>query len=737
MRTYTNLPPLPIAGPFERYRDSLGIIVPVARTNLVLNPSLETNTTGYTAVGGSIARSAADQFHGAYSLAVTPSASTTSGAYYTTSALTSGTTYAVSCKFRGVAGRAYALTLATTGGVDLVTKEFTATGFWQWIWLFYTETSSTARRVYVRKNGGADTSVFYVDGLQVEACGSEGVFVTTYIDGDQKGLVANQFPPAYLWSGTPHASTSSRSGLTRAGGRIVNFAQFGFLLTAIIGLGLSPVRQEALAFAQLDGAQYQDTIKTTRSFSLAGRMVAQTPQAHDAALGQLARLLDRDRVGLHQPLVITGQAQECGVDAGELWCVSGVYTGGLSGTAQELPTSQQAITFDNYLPFVAGRDGGAALNVQETIANANYIARRTPTGQWGALGSGMVGGRVTALDRASTGTIYAGGLFTDAGGSGADYIAQWDGTSWSVVGSATAINGFVRTITHGPSGTIYAGGDFTNAGGVANADYIAKWDGTSWSGLSTGMNAFVNVIAFAPSGVLYAAGNFTTAGGVAANRLAVWNGTAWQPLGSGTNAVVYALRVLPDGSLLVGGQFTTAGGFAAPDGLARWNGITWGPADFDAPGSAITYAMLLTPDGSLYLGYDTTGSAVATTLTTVTNAGTAASYPTLTITGPSSGTARIYQLLNTTTGAAIYFNLTLSAGETATLTLDPQNITFVSTFQGNILSTILPGSNTAAFALQPGANTISMFAGASTVSAILSWSTRYASIEDTLFQGAL
>ena len=32
-------------------------------------------------------------------------------------------------------------------------------------------------------------------------------------------------------------------------------------------------------------------------------------------------------------------------------------------------------------------------------------------------------------------TLYAGGYFTTAGGSAANYIAQWNGSSWSALGS--------------------------------------------------------------------------------------------------------------------------------------------------------------------------------------------------------------------------------------------------------------------------------------------------------------
>ena len=36
--------------------------------------------------------------------------------------------------------------------------------------------------------------------------------------------------------------------------------------------------------------------------------------------------------------------------------------------------------------------------------------------------------------------------------------------------------------------TLYAGGDFTTAGGNA-ANYIAQWNGSSWSALGSGMNS--------------------------------------------------------------------------------------------------------------------------------------------------------------------------------------------------------------------------------------------------------
>ena len=54
------------------------------------------------------------------------------------------------------------------------------------------------------------------------------------------------------------------------------------------------------------------------------------------------------------------------------------------------------------------------------------------------------------------------------------------------------------------SGTnLYAGGDFTRAGGLT-ANYIAKWNGSAWSALGSGMDGDVYALAMSGS-TLYAA----------------------------------------------------------------------------------------------------------------------------------------------------------------------------------------------------------------------------------------
>jgi hypothetical protein len=143
---------------------------------------------------------------------------------------------------------------------------------------------------------------------------------------------------------------------------------------------------------------------------------------------------------------------------------------------------------------------------------ANCVAQWNGS-RWSALGSGM-NNFVTAL-AVSGGTLYAGGDFQTAGGSAATNIAQWSGSSWSALGSGISGEGsdgfgpYIWALAVSGS-TLYAGGDFSTAGGTA-ANSIAQWNGSSWSALGSGMNSRVDALAVSGS-TLYAGGGFTTAG---------------------------------------------------------------------------------------------------------------------------------------------------------------------------------------------------------------------------------
>ena len=184
--------------------------------------------------------------------------------------------------------------------------------------------------------------------------------------------------------------------------------------------------------------------------------------------------------------------------------------------------------------------------------------------------------------------LYAGGGFTSIGGVAANRIARWDGTSWTPLGSG--LDGAVRALAvydpddTGPLPTVLVvGGEFTNAGGTGAA-YVASWNGSAWSGLAGGVNAPVYALGVFDLGTgpaLFVGGSFTSGGGQSALGIIRWNGGSWSALGSGVagSHIVNALALYDDGTgggaqLYAAGDLVASGTPASP-GVARWNGATW------------------------------------------------------------------------------------------------------------------------------------------------------------------
>ena len=161
------------------------------------------------------------------------------------------------------------------------------------------------------------------------------------------------------------------------------------------------------------------------------------------------------------------------------------------------------------------------------------------------------------------------------------------------------------------SGELYVGGKFTDAGGIANADRIAKWNGSAWSAVSSSTEQIANgeVFAIAVSGgKLYAGGTFANAGNSGADNLAVWDGTSWEPFcTSPTETIgnVKALQVV-GATLYVGGDFQDGAGIPAADYLLACDLATGAPrttvTDPTHPFSGPVKALTATSDGTLYAG---------------------------------------------------------------------------------------------------------------------------------------
>lgn len=173
--------------------------------------------------------------------------------------------------------------------------------------------------------------------------------------------------------------------------------------------------------------------------------------------------------------------------------------------------------------------------------------------------------------------LIAAGTFTSIAGTAALNIAQWDGSNWSSLGTGienyTAFSGFgtVRALAVF-NNELYAGGTFTNAGGTTVSN-IAKWNGTSWSTVGTGISS-CNYYGITSLGVynneLYA-GNSTTG-------ISKWNGTVWSTVGGGLGPAGCISTVnsicIYNNKLIVGGDFSLAG-IETTYYIAAWDGTTW------------------------------------------------------------------------------------------------------------------------------------------------------------------
>jgi hypothetical protein len=289
--------------------------------------------------------------------------------------------------------------------------------------------------------------------------------------------------------------------------------------------------------------------------------------------------------------------------------------------------------------------------------------------------------------------------------------------------------GYALAIDH--NNNVYVGGDFVDAGsGPTTVNYIAKWDGSSWSALDSGTNASVRAIVIDDSGILYAGGGFTTASGTTVNKVAAWTGSGWYALGEtgvggGTHGYALALH---EGLLWLGGDFTSAGGLDLGDLVAIWNGTAFVHVDLDLPGSPSVTDIIATSRKAyqnIYLAFTTTGSTAYSVDTTVTNNGTANAYPIVVVwnEGGASNTGLTW-LKNEETGATVWMDYTLQPEEKVTIDFNPQRFSCVSNYFGDVGYTILNGSDTD-FYLLPGTNVITCFTPDASVTAGMYWRIPY------------
>jgi hypothetical protein len=175
---------------------------------------------------------------------------------------------------------------------------------------------------------------------------------------------------------------------------------------------------------------------------------------------------------------------------------------------------------------------------------------------------------------------YIGGIFTNVAGiTGLNYLAKWNGSSWTAVnGSDDNVDSNVRTIMFNPITGVgpYIGGQFTEVDGNTDLDRIAYWNGSSWAavnGSDDNFNSTVNDISFNP---ITGEGPYVAKfGAIPVPNLAYWNGTSWTSVkegGDGINSTAFTVRFSPDArELVIGGAFTEVNGNTALRRLASFD----------------------------------------------------------------------------------------------------------------------------------------------------------------------
>ena len=316
------------------------VIVPEATDNLITNPSVETDTTGWTAVGGSVARSALYSVFGLYSLAVTPTAGAHDGVYFGTVALTVGTTYTFSVYVRGVVGVSYRIYFADAeGNVEGTAVSFVGDGGWHRYQVTWECDGTASYRLYVVKNNNVNTSDFYLDAAQCEA----GNGATTYCDGSidpPRGFSSS----GCYWNGVAHASMSSRVATTRAGGWEVNLEdEYGFLEMDDLGTGAPDVDVITTAYLALPGSFHDRTVVLQRSFTVLGTVAGASLGDLQRKRGDLISAMYPEESG--EPVLLRYDGEERKLE------IAARYRSGLSGGQSENFVEKLGLQFVAPYPY--------------------------------------------------------------------------------------------------------------------------------------------------------------------------------------------------------------------------------------------------------------------------------------------------------------------------------------------------------------------------------------------------
>lgn len=226
------------------------------------------------------------------------------------------------------------------------------------------------------------------------------------------------------------------------------------------------------------------------------------------------------------------------------------------------------------------------LSGNQVWVGGRFSEKRNPIAQYLAIWDGQTwssglpmesakpAGRCHKL-AAKDGKAFAMGTFATADKDSFSVLSQWTGSGWRNVGPKQAWSqvqdDFQAMALEVDAQGVIVYGQYRGAAGDLNG--MHRWQGDGWSPLGKrGVNGPVHAIKSTPAGI-FVGGNFTSIDGVEASNIALWNGFEWSALGKGTDKRVLALEW--DGKILyVGGQFDYAGDRPRAR-VAQWQDGIW------------------------------------------------------------------------------------------------------------------------------------------------------------------
>ena len=557
------------------------VYLPQATTNLFRNPSFERDTNNWTATSDGSTTTPYDrttdaQFRGAYTGRLTIRTGGTFVQIVGPTNAAAGQVYALQAHFKrpGGANVDPDTVRAVVNGTNVPwqTLTYVADGWWRGE-LVYTATGSNPAGVRVL---GSPGQVFYVDALQWEQRGEP----TTYCDGDELGLIPGETPPAFAWNGAPHASTSTRSAATRAGGLRRNLDGYGLTVVGLVGLGMPPQQNQTIPYAGIDGSFYQGARRPERGFTIAGAFQATTPQELDRFRRDLRAALAFDATGQPSPVVLELQAWRGATAIGEaVTCVCS-YVGGLEASQGSLYAEKASIQLVEHVPGLTGLASRGGTIAEGAAPSMTYLAIRDERTQAWSYPTGLnAQPQPNAVIFGPDERLYVGGAFTAPGNRVAAYNFQT--AAWETL--STGLGAQVNALAFDRQGRLYAGG----AAGLIVGSTVARWDGSTWTAVGANADTVVALAYDPASDRVYAAGSN---GGNATLRRST--GGAWTNITSATAGDVRDLAFDPGTeTLYLAGSFTALGGVAGATNVARYTfagGLAALGAGADAAAQSVT-----------------------------------------------------------------------------------------------------------------------------------------------------